>query len=190
MSGNHTNFISDCYVKLPDILIAEHIYLFQKWIASQSTAFKTEYLPVGYEEGNHEQTLLRNLVSSLSFHHKFVPKLGDLYLVIEWRLRTRDSVQSMETIQQQWTSHLKIREMPARSGMSSMIILRYSERGDWFRSKRHDRQLFNGRAMIEDIDRQDICLPTKDEVEELRVSMATQGKAAVNQLLNDETAAS
>ncbi|KNZ49443.1 hypothetical protein VP01_4g6 [Puccinia sorghi] len=77
-----------------------------------------------------------------------------------------------------------------------MIILRCSERGDWFRSKckslyslntepnadrliiyhrfaillaPSDRQLFNGQAMIEDIE--------------------NQGEAAANQLLNAETAA-
>ncbi|KNZ54387.1 hypothetical protein VP01_2960g3 [Puccinia sorghi] len=54
---------------------------------------------------------------------------------------------------------------------------------------RCDRQFFNGQAMIEDIDNQHIRLPTKDEVEQLRVSIATQGEAAANQLLNAETAA-
>ena len=44
--------------------------------------------------------------------------------------------------------------------------------------------------MIEDIEPQSIRLPTTDEVEELCLSMATQGEGAVNQLLNAETAAS
>ena len=61
--------------------MAHHIHWCQQWIASQSSAFKAEYLPVGFQEGEveaissvvgflrnlvkHERTLLRNLVSYL-----------------------------------------------------------------------------------------------------------------------------
>ncbi|KNZ45248.1 hypothetical protein VP01_8336g1 [Puccinia sorghi] len=204
--------------------MAEHIYLCQQWIASQSSAFKSEYLPVGYEEGDveailsvvgflrnlvkHERTLLRNLSVQLLTNIKresgrervgAVPKLGELYLVIERGLRTRDSVRSIETIQRQWTSHLKIRvallrmvtahhyfhRPPGDASSQWDVIDDYLEiLRTWGLVQKQVRE------MIEDINRQDIHLPTKDEVEELRVSMATQGAGAVNQLLNDETAAS
>ncbi|KNZ45523.1 hypothetical protein VP01_8025g1 [Puccinia sorghi] len=111
--------------------MAEHIYLCQQWIPSKSSALKSEYLPVGYEEGDveaisivvgflhnlvkHEQTLLHNLlltnIKQESGRERVgdVPKLGELYLVIVQGLRTRDSVQLIEKIQRKWTSHLKIR---------------------------------------------------------------------------------
>ncbi|KNZ55198.1 hypothetical protein VP01_2740g1 [Puccinia sorghi] len=201
--------------------MAEHIYLCQQWIASQSSAFKSKYLPVGYEEGNveaissvvgflcnlvkHEQTLLCNLssFSPTSNRNQVVSESGlcqKLYL--KQSNNSGPAISRSEWHYYKWslptTTSTALQETPACSGMSSMITLRYSEHGDWFRSKhnfailltRRDQQLFNGREMIEDINRQDIRLPTEDEVEELRVSMATQGAGAVNQLLDDETAAS
>ncbi|KNZ49452.1 hypothetical protein VP01_4g15 [Puccinia sorghi] len=97
--------------------MADYSNLWQQWIASQSSAFKTKYLPLGFEEGDveaissvvgflrnlikHERTLIWNLIIK---RVGAVPKLSDLYLVIKRELRTRDSLQSMETTQRQWTS--------------------------------------------------------------------------------------
>ncbi|KNZ48569.1 hypothetical protein VP01_5562g1 [Puccinia sorghi] len=204
--------------------MAEHIYFFQKWIASQSSAFKSEYLPIPSQLGQARV----NLTLQFGELNCISPVISVVLLTCspashqhQTRIRlTRDSVQLIETIQQQWTSHLKIQvallqmvtahhyfhRPPGDASSQWDIIDDYLEilrtwglvqkqatLADFYQSQFchcQDQQLFNGREMIEDIKRQDICLPTEDKVEELRVSMATQGAGAVNQLLDDETAAS
>ncbi|KNZ44264.1 hypothetical protein VP01_9349g1 [Puccinia sorghi] len=47
--------------------MADERNLLQQWVASQSTAFKTEYLPLGYEEGDVEAIL-----SVIGFLHNLV----------------------------------------------------------------------------------------------------------------------
>ncbi|KNZ44415.1 hypothetical protein VP01_9191g1 [Puccinia sorghi] len=111
--------------------MADERNLLQQWVASQSTAFKTKYLPLGYEEGDveailsvigflrnlvkHERTLIHNLLLTKIKREPgrecvgAVPKLSDLYLVIDRGLRTRDSMQLMEATQRLWTTNLKVR---------------------------------------------------------------------------------
>ncbi|KNZ56065.1 hypothetical protein VP01_2502g5 [Puccinia sorghi] len=216
--------------------MADERNLLQQWVASQSTAFKTKYLPLGYEEGDveailsvigflrnlvkHERTLIHNLLlTNIKREHGrehvgAVPKLSDLYLVIEWGLRTRDSMGLMEATQRLWTTNLKIRVALLRmltahhyfhrppgdtSSQWDLIDDHLEIIRTWGLLQKQvfavllalrDRHLFNGRAMIKDLDTQNIRLPTEEEVEDLHGSMARQGKGAVNQLLHAETAGS
>ena len=124
--------------------MAYHIHWCQKWILSQSTAFKAVCLPVGFEEGEVEVLLsvvgfLRNLVkhecfatwsvlfpftsqinwmTNITFSFSLTSKENQAVNVlvlcqssaINRALRMcGDSVQGMETIQQKWTTPLKIR---------------------------------------------------------------------------------
>jgi recombinational DNA repair ATPase RecF len=131
-----------------------------------------------------------------------VPKLYDLFFVIEAGFQTRDQRRTTAEVEQMMTPALKIRltlirmitahhflnRLPGDSASQwELIDDQLSQIRTWtghrkqaFAAmlKRRDQELFTGKAMIEDIDPQMVRLPSDEEVENYRLSMAgeTEGE--------------
>ncbi|PLW28946.1 hypothetical protein PCASD_17622 [Puccinia coronata f. sp. avenae] len=190
----------------------------RRWVATQTTAFMAEHLPNQYEQGNtlavasvnaflrnlvkHERTTMRNLLLTNVKRDAdrprvgAVPRLYDLFFVIERGFCSRDQIQSNDAIERSMTPALRVRiamirmitahhflHRPPGDNQSQWDVIddqleRIRTWSDHTKQAftrllvRRDRQLFTGRALIEDIDINLVRLPTDEEVEELRQAMA------------------
>ncbi|PLW35828.1 hypothetical protein PCASD_14459 [Puccinia coronata f. sp. avenae] len=190
----------------------------RRWIATQTTAFMADYLPNQYEQGDtvavasvnsflrnlvkHERTTMRNLLLTNIKRDGdrprvgAVPRLFDLFFVIERGFRSRDQIRPNNAIERQMTPALRVRiamirmitahhylhRPPGDNQLQWDVIDDQLKRiRTWSDHTKHaftrllmrrDRKLFTGQAVIEDIDVNQVRLPTKEEVEEIRQSMA------------------
>ncbi|PLW36405.1 hypothetical protein PCASD_13699 [Puccinia coronata f. sp. avenae] len=196
----------------------------RRWMTNQSQPFKTKHLPPQFHEGDSEAmasvvgficNLLKQERASLRTllltnikrdggrcGGGFVPRLYDLFFVIEASFRTRDQRRTTQEVEQLMTPALKLQvnlmqmitahhflnRLPGDSASQwELIDDQLNQIRTWTGHKkqafatllvRRDRELFTGRAMIEDIKPQMVRLPTNEEVEELRLSMAGETEGA------------